>query len=453
MITEPTFSGRLREAPRFFGTGRLAANPALFFQDLFENFGDFVHYRGWLNLHAINHPELVKQVLNETHRNFDKQTPFYDRFRNALGNGLVNAEGDHWRRQRKLLQPAFSSGSIPRFFDIMADSTAAMARRWDRIASDGETMLLRDEFADLTLQIAGKSLFSSAFDSSSDAIRRWTRTINTYSSIPPLRLLNNMRVPTFFNLRLRRVLREYREFLASLVDERLTGAPKDDLLSVLLSTKDEETGEPMTLSEVADEVLGLIVGGHETTSTALTWTTFELSRHSDIRDEVIAEIDRVTGGSPLRLEQIPQLVLTERVVLESMRLHPPLWFENRSAREDTEIGGVVVPKGSVIAISRYSLHRHPEFWKAPEAFLPGRFDPEDRENHVDSKSLGTYLPFSRGPRICIGRHFAMMEMVVILAALLTRYRIHPVDAGSDSFSARLTIELRNKLPVRLEKRP
>lgn len=209
----------------------------------------------------------------------------------------------------------------------------------------------------------------------------------------------------------------------------------------------------MTLSEVADEVLGLIVGGHETTSTALTWTTFELARHPDIRDEVIAEIDRVTGGSPLRLEQIPQLVLTERVVLESMRLHPPLWFENRSAREDTEIGGVVVPKGSVIAISRYSLHRHPEFWKAPEAFLPGRFDPEDRENHVDSKSLGTYLPFSRGPRICIGRHFAMMEMVVILAALLTRYRIHPVDAGSDSFSARLTIELRNKLPVRLEKRP
>jgi len=430
----------------------LAGNPALFFQELFESCGDFVHYRGLVDLYAINHPALVRQVLNETHRKFDKQTPFYDRFRNALGNGLVNAEGAHWRRQRKLLQPAFSAGSVPRYFGIMTRCTERLFRRWDGFAKSGEVLVLGDEFAELTLRIAGESLFSSAFASSVDDIRRWTRTINRYSSIPPLPILNDMRVPTFFNLKLRRTLTEYRTFLEALIRERLEGSPREDLLSVLLAMRDEETGEPMTMDELADEVLGLFVGGHETTSAALTWTIFELERHPELRARVIEEIARVTGGGPLRVEDLPELALTERVILEAMRLHPPLWFENRAAMEDVEIGGAAIPKGSVIAISRYSLHRHPDFWEDPEAFVPGRFDPEDPANFTDSKAAGSYLPFSRGPRACIGRHFAMLEMLVILVALLSRYRVRAVEPDNDAFTARLTLELRNRLPVRLEKR-
>ncbi|MDF1862152.1 MAG: cytochrome P450 [Verrucomicrobiales bacterium] len=448
------YSGQMQEAAPYSRTGKLGVNPALFFEDLFLRHGDFVHYRGLMEFYAINHPALIKQVLNETHRHFDKQTPIYDRFRNALGNSLVNAEGRHWKRQRKLLQPVFRSDSIRDFFRTMADACETHTERWDQCASDGKTLWLADEFAEVTLRMAGQCLFSSAFDSAADDIRRWTRTINTYSSIPPLRVLNNPRVPTYFNLKLRRVLKEYREFLRALIEERLTDPSRNenDLLTVFLSMKDEETNEPMSLIEVSDEVLGMIIGGHESGSTALTWTIFQLQRHPEIEAEVVAEIDRVSGGKPLRLEQIPELVLTERVIQEAMRLHPPLWFENRNALEDAEIQGIRVPRGSVIAISRYSLHRNPEFWEAPGEFIPGRFDPEDTEHYVDSKSAGTYLPFSRGPRVCIGRHFAMMQMVLVVATLLSRYRVRAEPPLDDAFTAHLTINLKSRLPVRLERR-
>lgn len=449
---EVSYSGQMQEARPFSCTAMLGVNPALFFEDLFTNHGDFVHYRGLVEFYAINHPALIKQVLNETHRNFDKQTPIYDRFRNALGNSLVNAEGERWKRQRKLLQPVFRSDSIRGFFQTMADACEAYTERWDRCASDEKTLWLADEFAEVTLAMAGQCLFSAGFDSAADDIRRWTKTINTYSSIPPLRLLNNPQVPTYFNLRLRRVLKEYREFLGALVEERIDDPSRNDLLTVFLSMKDEETGEPMSLIEVSDEVLGMIIGGHESGSTALTWTIFQLQRHPEIEAQVIDEIDRVSGGSPLRLEQVPELVLTERVILEAMRLHPPLWFENRSAKEETEIGGTLVPRGSVIAISRYSLHRNPEFWEAPGEFIPGRFDPDDADHYVDSKSAGTYLPFSRGPRICIGRHFAMMQMILVVATLLSRYRLRAEPPLDEAFNARLTIHLKSRLPVRLERR-
>ena len=135
-----------------------------------------------------------------------------------------------------------------------------------------------------------------------------------------------------------------------------------------------------------------------------------------------------------------------------MRLHPPVWFENRNVKEDIEVGGAILPKGSIVALSRYSHHRNGNFWKSPDAFIPERFDPDDKENYVSTKSTAIYIPFSRGPRACIGRHFAMLEMLVILATLLSRFRIHATEVKNDSFTARLTIEPKNHLPVRFELR-
>lgn len=324
--------------------------------------------------------------------------------------------------------------------------------RWDRLAKANTLVRLQDEFADLTLEIAGKTLFSDAFEDSADDIRRWTRTINTYSSIPPNRVLNNMRFPSYLNLRLRRTLREYREFLRQVIATRTENPSQDDLLSILLTMRDDETGEPMSLTEVADEVLGMIIGGHETSSVALAWTIFELQRNPEIERRVVAEIDQVMTGATLDLAKLSGLSLTRQVIEESLRLYPPVWFENRNVKEDIEVGGVLLPKGSTIALSRYSLHRNGDFWESPDAFIPGRFDPDDEENYVDSKSMGIYIPFSRGPRVCIGRHFAMSQMLVILATLLSRFRIHATEPHGDAISARLTIELRNHLPVRLEMR-
>lgn len=451
MGEEPTFTGQLRETPRFYQSWKLAVNPAQFIEELFTEFGDFVHYRGVVNLYLVNHPALVKQVLNETHRNFDKQTVIYDRFRNALGNGLVNAEGEHWKRQRKLLQPVFRSGSVKSFFDIMVRSTEKMADDWERRARAGTIFRVHGEIANLTLEIAGKALFSNGFEESAGDIIHWTHTINTYSSIPPLRILNNTRIPTPMNLRLKRVLREYGDFIYGMIEQRLNDPSHDDLLSILLTMRDEDTGEPMTMHEVAEEVLGMIIGGHETSSAALTSTFFELSRNPEIAREVVEEIDRVKGTGPLQLEHLEKLTLTRRVIDEAMRLHPPFWFENRNAKEDTDLGGSLVPKGSMIALSRYSLHRNPEFWDDPGTFLPDRFDPES-EHYIDGSGMGIYIPFSRGPRSCIGRHFAIMEMLVIVATLLSRFQFHPTEIDNGDFSARLTLELKNRFPVRIETR-
>ena len=451
MGEEPTYNGELRTPPRFYKTWKLASNPAQLIDELFSQFGDFLHYRGVVNLYLVNHPALVKQVLNETHRNFDKQTVIYDRFRNALGNGLVNAEGDHWKRQRKLLQPVFRSGSVKSFFDIMLRSTEKMADAWERRITAGTIFRVHGEIANLTLEIAGKALFSNGFEESADDIIHWTNTINTYSSFPPLRILNNTAIPTPLNLRLKHVLREYNTFITGMIEQRLADPSHDDLLSIFLTMRDEDTGEPMKMHEVAEEVLGMIIGGHETSSAALVSTFFELSRHPEIERQVVDEIDRVKGDGPLLLEHLEELHLTRRVIDESMRLHPPFWFENRNAKEDTDIGGTIVPKGSMIALSRYSLHRNPVFWDDPETFNPERFN-SDSPDYIDSDSMGIYIPFSRGPRSCVGRHFAMMEMMIIVTTLLSRYQFQPTEIDKDDFSARLALELKNRFPVRIIRR-
>ena len=196
----------------------------------------------------------------------------------------------------------------------MLNTAEEKVTRWERLANAGTLFQLQDGFAALTLDIAGKPLFSDAFADSADDIRRWTRTINTYSSIPPNRVLNNMRFPSYLNLRLRRTLREYEAFLKEMISARIEHPSEGDLLSVLLAMRDEETGEPMSLADVADEVLGMIIGGHETASVALTWTLFELQRHPEIEKRVIAEIDRVVAHDPIDFDGLSELPLTKQVL-------------------------------------------------------------------------------------------------------------------------------------------
>ncbi|MEM7791988.1 MAG: cytochrome P450 [Verrucomicrobiota bacterium] len=453
MTTKAHYTGvKAVQTPRFYKQWMLAGNPSNFTEELIRNFGDFVHYRGLIEFYLINDPDLIKQVLRDTHRSFDKNTVIYNRFRNALGNSLVNAEGKHWQKQRRLIQPAFGPKAVKSFYNIMVTASQDIVDRWQIHADNQQSFDVSNEMNLLTLEIAGKSLFSDGFTTKAADIRRWTQVINRYSAKPPLPIVGHPDFPTPMNLQLKRVLKEYSSFIHEMINRRMKGGSPDDLLSVFLSIEDDETGEKMEISEIAEEVLGMIIGGHETSSTALTWIFYELHKHPKVEAKLNHELQHVTANKPLQFEQVTELRYMKAVIEEAMRLHPPLWFENRNTKEDVKLGNSVIPQGSMVALSRYALQRNPKVWERPNEFDPTRFLSEDNDAAKKHKADGAYIPFSSGPRVCIGRHFAMMELMVILSTILQNYEIKVSTKNTFKVAANLTMELRDGLLIELTNR-
>jgi cytochrome P450 len=205
----------------------------------------------------------------------------------------------------------------------------------------------------------------------------------------------------------------------------------------------------MSDQEIAEEALGMIIGGHETPSSALAWLWWELDRHPEVRERLQAELDAVIGSEQLSIEHLPRLTYARMVIEETLRLHPPFWFENRNVAAEVELGGVRIPQHSVVVFSRYSLHRHVDFWQDPHGFNPERFRPEQEEN---KRASHAYVPFGGGPRICIGVHFAMMELVIILAVISQKYNVVLDASHRPGMAAHLTMTPRYGVKVRLESR-
>ena len=443
------FTGKLVRPPWFYKQWMLAGNPSFFFDRLVNDYGDFIHYRGLFSFYLVNHPSLVKRVLMDTHQSFDKNSIIYNRFRNVFGNGLVVSEGEHWKRQRKLMQPIFGPITVKRFFSMMVDVTTETANRWESTCRNQDIFDIAEEMKRLTLEIAGRALFRDGFEQQSSNISQWTQTINRYSAKPPLPIVRSFWFPSHRNRKLKATLRDFHSFLRQMIDSRRTEKATDDLLGILLHAKHEESGQTMTDGEVMEEALGMIIGGHETSSSALAWVWYELHQHPDIHKRLQDEIDSVVGNRPLMLEDLPRLTFTRMVIDETLRLHPPFWFENRNAIADVELGGVYLPKGSLVAFSRYSLHRHPAFWNNPDQFDPQRFALDKEEN---KRSTYAYVPFGGGPRICIGIHFAIMELTVILAVIVQRYKVVVDERDRHQMAASLTMTPKFGVQVHLAPR-
>lgn len=441
----PEFSGQLAEVHSILSAVQMIRNPAVFFDELIGEHGDYIHYRGIVEFYVVNHPELVRQVLRDTHRDFDKNSSVYQRFKNAFGEGLVAAEGERWKSARKLMQPVFKGSSIRSFFELMLQTAGEFVEKWNGYKSDDAEFDISAEMDELALQVAGRAFFGQAFEDAADDIRSWTDFINRYCSIPPLNIISNPVVPTPMNIKLRKVLSEYDSFLAGMVRERSQKPPQNDLMGILMTAVHEDSGEVMSGKELSEEIIGMLIGGHETTAKALTWLWYELDRNREVEAALLEEIENVTGGGPLSLEHLQDLKLTDWVIQEAMRLHPPFWFENRNAMQDVELGGVVIPKDSMVVFSRYALHRHSDFWADADKFDPWRFSPERTNEMVSS----AYVPFGGGPRICVGRHFSMMEIKVVLVTLLRYYRVRIVDGGYSGMSAKMTMSPKGALRVKV----
>jgi cytochrome P450 len=372
-------------------------------------------YHGFL----VSDPADIRHVLQDNARNYHK-SPLYDRLREGLGNGLLTSEDSHWLRQRRLAQPAFHRQRLMTMADAMVACTEQMLERWDGVASRGDTIDLVAEMMAVTQSIIVRTMFSTDLGATAEIVNRTWPIINRRigETFWSTKLETSLPLPA--NRRLWRALDELNAVVYRIIaDRRKTKREEPDLLSMFLSARDEETGAGMTDQQLRDEVMTMLLAGHETTSLALSWTYYLLSRHPEMERRVTDEVDRVIGHERPRFDHLDQLTSIRHAIDESLRLYPPAWGFSRRALGDDEVSGYRVPKGSLVFLIPFVIHRRPKLWPEPERFDPDRFLP-DRES---ARPRFAYIPFGGGPRGCIGNHFAMMEAQLIVAAVAQRYRV------------------------------
>ena len=400
----------------------LRRDPIGFLTRTSDELGDCVRYRVGPRAQAFffRHPDQVRDVL-VTHQHGFMKGRGLQWAKLFLGEGLLTSEGEFHRRQRRLSQPAFHRQRIRSYGAAMTDYAVRARERW----RDGREIDLAHEMMALTMAVVGKTLFDADVEGEADELgESLTTIIGLFHrfNMPFAGLVQRLPLPS--NIRFLRARDRLDATIYRLIAQRRKGGEdRGDLLSMLLLATDTEgDGGGMTDLQLRDEVMTLFLAGHETTANALTWTFYLLSRNPEAEARLFAEVDRVLGGRPPAVEDIPELRWTEQVFAESLRLYPPAWGVGRRAIRDQEIGGYVVPAGAYVLVSAFVTQRDARFFPDPGRFDPERFAPEARA----ARPRFAYFPFGGGARQCIGEPFAWMEGVLILAAIAQRWRLRLV---------------------------
>jgi cytochrome P450 len=379
----------------------------------------------------VTDPAGAKRVLQDNADNYGRKTRSVEALRETLGNGLLTMTGPAWWRNRRLAQPSFHKQRLASFAGIMASSSADFVAR---LAGAGAGQSPGDagarapfdvvpELSRLTLRILGRCLFERDLTDQADAVGGALQVVlhHTIEKLAALFPLPGV-IPTPKNLRFRAALRALDRVVLSLIAERRRdGADRGDLLSMLLAARDEETGEGLSDAQLRDEVMTLLLAGHETTAMALSWTFYLLSLHPGPRRALEEELDAaLDGGAAPGVDHLPRLRYTRMVLDESLRLYPPAWVITRSADGDDEIGGFAIPAGSRVLLSPYVTQHDPALWEDPEGFDPERFAASEVN---DARPRYAHFPFGGGPHLCIGAGFALMEATIVLATVARRLRL------------------------------
>jgi cytochrome P450 len=414
-------------------------------------YGDLVHFQvNNRHLYFAAHPDDAKYILVDNNRNYHKGRGI-QKAKPLLGEGLLTSEDDFWRRQRRLVQPAFHRQQINNLAGTMTVSTAALIDRWQPLARSGAVVDVAEEMMALTLDIVTKALFSTALTpdeihevgtSMTPLLRHATqRTQAVFDFVEKLPLPSNRRFEELRN-RLDQIVYRIIE------TRRQSGADHEDLLSMLMAAHDEETGESMTDKQLRDEVMTLFLAGHETTALLLSWTWALLSWHPDVRRRAQAEVDQVLADRTPTAEDVARLPYLGMILSESLRLYPPAWAIPRRPLADDEIRGHRIPAGCTVIVSPYVTHRHPDFWDNPEGFDPERFTPEA----VKARHRFAYFPFGGGPRMCIGNNFALMEATLAAAMILQRYEVNLIPGHAVEAEVAFTLRPKQGVPVSIKAR-
>lgn len=399
-----------------------------------------------------NDPDLVEEVLVHRNEQFSKGELFHTILDPVTGDGLLTAEGEQWRRQRHMVNPAFHPDRIAEYSDVMVEETAASMGGW----SDGETVDVHSEMMSLTLDIVAKTLFGTDIGDRAEIVGDSMDTVMAYTDSPYSSLVPGS-LPTPANRKFGRSVEAIDAVADEIIQERRTGSggvetgpageESDDVLSALLAARDE-AGETMDVELVRDEVRTLLLAGHETTALALTFTLFCLAQNPAAEEKLVAELDDVLGGGQPSMADAAQLPYTEKVVDESMRLYPPVHGILRQAETDVELGGYTIPEGATVSLNQWTLHRDPRFYDDPMAFDPDRWTDEMRE----SLPAFAYFPFGGGPRRCVGDRFAKLEAKLVLAALYGEYHFELRSEPKLSLSPSITTRPTEPVEMRLHER-
>ncbi|HEY2275970.1 MAG TPA: cytochrome P450 [Steroidobacteraceae bacterium] len=381
--------------------------------------------------YVIHHPDDVKRVLVGNHRNYTKGLGL-DRVKILLGKGIMTSEGELWKRQRYMMQPLFHRRVITEFAQLIAAANDRFIARWEELARRGELLNLTDEMSELTLEIVLRSIFGRDLDRLTQQLGGNPFEVVTREQSRDLQFAYKFRSLT--------------KLVAQLVARR-RAEPEEhfDYVAMLMEARDKETGAPMGERELIDEVMTLIVAGHETTASGLNWTWYLLSQHPEAEAGVHAELDAVPEVAAPSLTEMEALAYTGQVVNEALRLYPPGWLLSRRTIAADVLGGFEVPPGTNVLLPLYLLHRHPRYWKDPDRFWPERFAPA----HEAERPRFAYMPFAAGPRHCIGETFALYEMLMHLYKVARRYRLVYVPDKPLELEAQINLRTRHPLHMRL----
>jgi enediyne biosynthesis protein E7 len=380
--------------------------------------------------YVIHHPDDVKRVLVSNHRNYTKGAGL-DRVKILLGKGLMTSEGELWRQQRYMMQPFFHRRVVTEFAQTLESVNEHFTARWDGFAARGEPLNVTEEMSELTLDIVLRSIFGRDLEHLSEAFQVVTK--------------DQAR-----NLQFAFKFRSLTKLVAAVIQRRRAGNEEHfDFVGMLMNARDKETGAPMAERALIDEVMTLVVAGHETTASALNWTWYLISQYPEVESRLHAEVDTAAVLTAPSLEQMEALPYTRQVIDEALRLYPPGWLLSRRAIEADVLSGYEIPAGTDVLLPLYLLHRHPRYWQDPDVFWPERFAPE----HEADRPRFAYMPFAAGPRHCIGETLALYEMLMHLYKMARRFRlVYLPDDKPLELEAQINLRTRNPLYMRLERR-
>ncbi len=435
--------------------GRLKRDPLGSLQEFVSEVGPAVKYRFFARLwgYLFVHPDHCQHILQDNYKNFTKLPhPTFLLLYPLIGKGLLSNDGESWLSQRRLAQPAFHRRRIQGMGETMTAAAERRFSRWEAFVRSGDVIAFDREIMELTLDIAGRTLFSVDLTNEAREVGDTFGRLNQLfvKLVVSPASLYTMRIPFWpTTRRVKRDVGALDRLIYGMIDgRRESGTPGNDLMGMLLSARDADTGEGMDGKQLRDEVITLLIAGHETTALLLTWFFYCLAKYPDVEAQVHDEVDRILNGRLPTVEDIPNLVYTRQVVDETMRLYPPAYALSRFCNRDDAVGGYDLPEKSVITLSPFITHRHPEFWPNPLAFDPERFSPQAAKD----RHRFAYIPFGAGPRQCIGEGFALTESVLVAAAIAQRFRLRSPDDHAAELDPQITLHPMGGMPLIFESR-
>jgi cytochrome P450 len=447
MVTTKTRPATMpRPLPLLGHALRFRRQPLEFIESL-RPLGDVVTIRlGPKPAYIVNSPELVRRILVTEAPAFQEVGALLEKVKPFIGNGLITLRGATHRRHRRMLQPAFHHSQLARYAEVMRRLAAARADSWPA----GQPIAADVEMMELAMAVVGRTLFSMDFnqDEVDEVVRSLPILLDGIRKrlLAPTDLLE--RLPTADNRRFNAAVRRIHNIVDRIIgDYRRTGVDHEDLASMMLMARDEETGEGLSDLQVRDEVLTMLAAGTQTTATTMAWALHTMSVRDDIQDRAYAEIREALGDRDVTFEDLERLDYLRRLLTETLRLYPPAWLLTRRASAEVTLGDQVLPRGASILFSPYSLHRDPSLYPDPDRFEPDRWLPE-RAKEVPRPA---FIPFGAGARQCLGEGFAWVEASVVLAVILKRWRVRPV-AGQAIHKVALATLVPNQLPLIVERR-